>query len=452
MGRSKSYQIDMCQGPLLGQIIRFVIPLIVSGMLQLLFNSADLIVIGRLASHQALAAVGATAPLTFVLVNMFIGLSVGTNVLVARYIGEKNRKDLSRTVHTAIMTSVIGGTVLAVIGVAGARTMLRWMCTPDEILDMSTLYMWIYFSGMPVVMLYNFGSAVMRAQGDTTRPFYYLLFGGIVNVLLNLFFVTVFHWDVAGVAAATVISQAIAAYLVVRALHNMRGACRVKWQVLHIEWKNFREIMNIGVPAGFQGSCFSISNMIIMSSVNTFGTVALAGVTASGTLDALAFITLGSISQAVVSFVSQNYGAKNLERVKKSISLSLILCYISSFVTTLFLLLFSKQLVGIFNSNQEVISIGVRRMFIILPLLFCCGISEILTGSLRGLGYSLMPAVITVFFICILRIIWVYTVFRKWHTLDCLLISYPVSWVLNCAAIAVLFWIVIRKIRAKDNV
>ena len=257
MGGKKSFEIDMCHGPLWSQIIRFVIPLIISGLLQLGFHSADLIVIGRFASHRALAAVGATASLTMLLVNIFIGLSIGTNVLVARYLGKNSRKDISRTVHTAILTSLGGGTILAVVGIILAKPLLLLMGTPEDILAMSVLYMRVYFAGMPLLMLYNFGSAILRAMGDTTRPFYFLLFGGVINVLLNLFFVLIFHWDVAGVAVATAISQGISGWMILQVLQKMRGPCRFKWQNLRFKWKNMRELLWIGLPAGFQSSCFS---------------------------------------------------------------------------------------------------------------------------------------------------------------------------------------------------
>ncbi len=436
VSRKQAYQIDMCHGPLLSQIIRFVIPLIISGVLQMLFHSADLIVVGRLASHKALAAVGATASLSMLLINIFIGLSIGTNVLVARYLGEQNRKDISRTVHTAILTSLGGGAILAVVGVIFAKPMLKMMGTPEDILDMSALYMWIFFGGMPAVMLYNFGSAILRAMGDTTRPFYFLLIAGIINVVLNLFFVITFHWDVGGVATATVVSQAIAGVLVLRVLYKMRGPCRFKWQNLRFKWKNMRELLWIGVPAGFQSSCFSLSNILIQSSINKFGSTAIAGITAGGTLEMISYVAHAAIGQAVISFVGQNYGAKNFDRIKRSIVICLVMVIICSVTVSTMLLIFGKPLLAIFNTDPEVIAFGMRRFWCTLPLLFVCASMEVLTGGLRGMGYSAAPTGVTLFFVCVLRVVWLCTVFVWYPTLEIILISYPFTWILNTAGIA----------------
>ena len=447
----KKFEVDMCHGPLWSQIIRFTIPLIISGALQLCFHSADLIVIGRFASHHALAAVGATAALTMLLVNIFFGLSIGTNVLAARYLGENNRKDLSRTVHTAILTSIAGGTVLALIGIFLARPMLVLMGTPEDILGMSVLYMRICFAGMPFLMLYNFGSAVLRAMGDTTRPFYFLLFGGIVNVLFNLFFVIVFHWDVAGVALATVISQAISGWLVLRVLQNTRGACRFKWQNLRLRWKNIREMLWIGLPAGFQSSCFSLSNILIQSSINTFGSAAIAGITAANTIEMLCFICMGSIGQAVVSFVGQNYGGRKFNRVKDSIRICAILGAGCAMVSAVFIFISGRPLIGVFNTDPAVIEYGMRKFCITLPLIFACSLMEVFTGALRGLGRSVAPTVITVFFVCIMRVIWIYTIFRSYPTLEGLLISYPVTWVLNTTGVGWLLKVTLDKIESRKS-
>ncbi len=445
IGGKKSFEIDMCHGPLWSQIIRFVIPLIISGLLQLGFHSADLIVIGRFASHRALAAVGATASLTMLLVNVFIGLSIGTNVLVARYLGENSRKDISRTVHTAILTSLGGGTILAVVGIILAKPLLLLMGTPEDILAMSVLYMRVYFAGMPLLMLYNFGSAILRAMGDTTRPFYFLLFGGVINVLLNLFFVLVFHWDVAGVAVATAISQGISGWMILQVLQKMRGPCRFKWQNLRFKWKNMRELLWIGLPAGFQSSCFSLSNILIQSSINTFGSAAIAGITASNTLEMLCFICQGSLGQAVVSFVGQNHGAKKFDRVRDSIRICSILTVSCAVVSAILIFSFGRPLLAIFNTDPEVINYGMRKFCITLPLIFTCALMEVFTGALRGLGHSVAPTVITVFFVCIMRVIWIFTIFRWNPTLETLLISYPITWVLNACGVGLLLKSVLTK-------
>lgn len=449
-GSNSRYQMDMCRGPLLKQIVLFAFPLVVSGILQLLFNAADLIVVGRFASHQALAAVGATGALTHLIINIFIGMSVGTNVLVAQHLGSKNRKDTSRTTHTAIMISLAGGTVLAGIGILLSRPVLKWMDTPPDILDLATLYMRIYFAGMPLIMLYNFGSAVMRAMGDTRRPFYFLIIAGIINVLLNLFFVLVLNWDVAGVAAATVISQGVAAVLILRVLILLRDPCRVKLKNLRIEWKSLRAMMWIGIPAGFQASCFSLSNLLIQSSMNRFGSAAVAGLTAAFTWEVIGFVTAGAIGQTVVSFVGQNTGGRQFRRMRRSIGCCLILATVSMMLISGILMLFPKPLLGLFNTDPEVIGYGEMRFYICLPLFFTCALMEVMTSALRGMGRSVMPAAITIFTVCISRIIYVMTVWKLFPTLEMLLAVYPATWALNAVFMAVYLAIVLKKAPKED--
>lgn len=445
----KSYAVDMCHGPLTGQIIRFVIPLMISGILQLCFHSADLIVIGRLASHRALAAVGATVSLSALLINIFIGLSIGTNVLVARYLGEKNRRGIFNAVHTAVMTGILGGVLLAVIGVVFSRMMLKAMGTPEDILDMSTLYMDICFAGMPLMLVYNFGSAVLRAMGDTTRPFYFLLIGGVVNVLLNLFFVIVLKWDVAGVATATVISQGVSAVMVLNVLRNMRGPCRFFWKRLKLEKHSLKETMRIGIPAGFQASCFSMSNILIQSSINSFGSAAIAGMTAAGSWENISYIVANAIGTAAVSFVGQNLGGKKLDRIRRTNTICIVMGCICSLVISACLLIFSRWLLSVFNTDPEVLDFGVMRFRIIVPLLFICALMEVITGTLRGLGHSLSPSLMTVFCVCVLRVIWIFTVFRSYPTLEILLASYPITWIINTAGLIFLLKYVMKKITCR---
>ena len=452
--KNRDYQMDMCRGPLFRQIITFSVPLVISGILQLLFNAADLVVVGKFASHQALAAVGCTGPLTHLIINIFIGLSIGTNVLVARYLGEKNRKLTSRTTHTAIMISLIGGVMLAVIGLFVARPMLQWMDTPADVLDMATLYMLIYFSGMPLIMLYNFGSAVLRAMGDTKRPFYFLIIAGIVNVVLNLFFVLCFHWDVAGVATATVISQGVAAILILRVLIQLRDPCRVKLSNLRIEWKSLRAMMWIGIPAGFQASCFSLSNLLIQSAINSFGSAAIAGFTAALTWEVIGFVTSAAIGQTVLSFVGQNYGGKQFGRLRQSVFYCAGLCAAFMFVLGVTLMIFARPLLSCFNSNPEVLDFGVRRFMVCMPLFFTCGLMEIFTSALRGIGKSVMPTVITIFCVCVVRIIYIKTVwlwFPADISLEALLALYPATWMLNAVILWAYWRLVLRKMPRKNQ-
>lgn len=419
----------MCRGNLAEQVAVFAVPLVFSGLLQVLFHSADLMVVGRFASHHALAAVGATGALTWLMINIFIGMSVATNVMTARYIGEKNRKETSRMVHTSIFVSLAGGGFLAVVGLFCSRFFLKLMDTPDDVIDMSTLYMQIYFGGMPVVMLYNFGSAVLRAAGDTRRPFYFLIISGIVNVLLNLFFVIVCGMDVGGVALATVISQGLAAFFVLMVLRKMTGGCRLVWQKLRLHWKSLKEIVTIGVPAGFQGACFSIASMLIQSSINSFGSESVAGNAAAGQWEGFFFVAYGAFSQTAVSFAGQNLGGKKYKRIVQSIKYCVLYCVIPALVGSLLLWIFRDESLALFNKNQEVIRWGIVRYKVFLPLVFVGGLMEIFTGAMRGLGYSLGPTIVMIFGVCILRIVWVMTVFKYFHSLEVLIFSYPLSWV-----------------------
>ena len=439
------YKMDMCHGNLSRQVWVFAVPLVFSGLLQVLFHSADLMVVGRFASHHALAAVGATGPLTWLLINIFIGMSVATNVMTARYIGEKNRKETSRMVHTSIFISLAGGVFLAFVGVLFSRVFLKWLDTPDEIIDKSTLYMQIYFSGMPVIMLYNFGSAVLRAAGDTRRPFYFLIISGIINVLLNLFFVISCKMDVGGVALATVLSQALSAWLILRVLRKTTGSCRFVWKKMRLHWASFKDIIRIGVPAGFQGACFSIASMLIQSSINSFGSEAIAGNAAAVQWEAFFFVAYGAFSQTAVSFVGQNLGGKQYKRIIQSVKYCVIQCVTMSVICTILLWIFREESLALFNKNTEVIQWGILRYKVFLPILFVGGLMEIFTGAMRGLGYSLGPTIVMIFGACIMRIIWVMTVFKWTHSMVLLLLTYPISWVLISAVMIYYFIKVMRK-------
>ena len=435
------YHIDMCHGPLFGQIVLFSVPLMLSGILQLLFNAADLVVIGRFASHESLAAVGATSSLTALIVNLFIGLSVGTNVLVANYYGSQNRKNVSRTVHTAIMMALVGGVLLAGIGMLLAKPLLVLMGTPENVLMKSCIYMWIYFGGMPFIMLYNFGSAIRRAVGDTRRPLYFLMLAGVINVVLNLFFVLVFNMDVAGVALATVISQAVASYLVIKTLIRARDACRIKPQTLRIDPVILKNMLWIGLPAGIQGMFFSISNITIQSSVNSFGALAIAGNTATVSLEGFVYVGSNAFHQTVVSFAGQNLGGKQYDRIKKSIFYCILCSCAVCVILGYGFLLDGHDLIAIYNSDPEVISWGMLRMNILFTTYFLCGIMDVISGALRGLGHSVMPAVITLLGVCVLRVFWVWLIFPLQPTMGNLMLSYPITWGITAIANGIyLYW------------
>ena len=445
------YQIDMCRGPLFYKIVLFAVPLILSSIVQLLFNAADLIVIGRFAPHEAMAAVGATASLTQLIINIFIGFSVGTNVLVANFYGAKDRKNISRTVHTAIFLSLTGGLVMALAGLVLAKPMLILMATPENVLPKACVYMWIYFAGMPAIMLYNFGSAVLRAVGDTRRPLYFLLLAGFVNVILNLFFVLICGMDVGGVALATMISQGIAGVLVLRCLMSARDACRVRLRNLRIDPGILKRMLWIGLPAGIQGSFFSLSNITIQSTINSFGSQAIAGTTAAISLEGFGQIGSDAFHQAAVCFTGQNLGGRQFKRIRQSV----IYCLLSTFVYCSIMgygMLFNgKYLLGIFTSAPEIITWGILRMKFLFTTLFICGAMNVICGALRGLGHSVAPAVTTFLGACVLRIVWVYTIFPLYPSMENLLLSYPISWGLTAIANALCLYWVYKKICSQKN-
>lgn len=428
---NKKYEIDMCNGPLFGKILLFTLPLMLSGILQLLFNAADMIVVGRWVGSNALAAVGSTGSLINLLVNVFIGLSVGANVLVARFFGAGQDKELSDMVHTAVLTSVICGVFLIFVGFFSAPSALKAMGTPAEVLGQSVLYIRIYFAAMPAMMVYNFGSAVLRAVGDTRRPLYFLTFAGVVNVLLNLLFVIVFSMGVAGVALATAISQVISAVLVVHCLMHSDGPYRLDLRALRIMPHKLFMMMKIGLPAGLQGAIFSISNVLIQSSVNSFGATAMAGNSAAGNLEGFVYTAMNTLHQTAVSFTGQNYGAHKYKRI------GVIALECLGIVTAVGLVMGNcvyfagNVLLRLYSTETEVIAFGLKRLFYICCPYFLCGIMDTLVGCLRGMGRSIMPMLVSLTGACLFRIIWIYTIFSMDRRLDVLYISYPISWAMT---------------------
>ena len=442
--KTKSHEIDMCNGPLFGKILLFTIPVMLSGILQLLFNAADIIVVGRYAGSDSLAAVGSTSPLINLLVNIFVGLSVGTNVVVARFYGAGKIKDVDETVHTAILTSMISGIILIAIGIILSRPLLILMGAPENVLSKSVLYLKIYFIGMPATMVYNFGSAILRAVGDTRRPLYYLVVAGIINVCLNLAFVIKFDMGVAGVAMATVISQLISAVLILKCLIKYEGMCKLHLNRLKIHKDKFIRIIKIGLPAGMQGAIFSVSNVLIQSSVNSFGDIAMAGNTAAASIEGFIYTSMNAFHQTAVSFTSQNMGARNYGRINKILFICLGLVTSVGIILGFSAYHFGSVLLHIYSSDSEVIRYGILRMQIICMTYCLCGIMDVMVGSIRGLGYSIMPMIVSLAGACGLRVVWIFSVFVANHTLTCLYISYPVSWVIT-AAVHMLCYIIVRK-------
>ena len=451
----RTYEIDMCNGPLLGKILRFSIPLMLSGILQLLFNAADIVVVGQFTGKEALAAVGSTGSLINLLINLFIGLSIGTNVLVAQYIGARDVRNVSETIHTSILLSVICGTVMIFVGIALAEPLLTLMGTPDDVLSQATLYMTlymrIYFVGMPVIMLYNFGSAILRAMGDTQRPLIFLLIAGVVNVIFNLIFVIVFHMGVAGVAIATVISQAISAGLIVLCLIRSDGMFKLHLKKLHVHREKLFAMMRIGLPAGMQGAIFSISNVLIQSSINSFGSVAMAGSTAASNLEGFVYNSMNAVYQANLSFTSQNMGAKKYSRINHILLVCLGVVTVIGLVMGVGATLLGDTLLKIYNTDPQVISFGLERMYLVCMPYFLCGIMDVMVGSMRGMGYSILPMIVSLTGACGLRILWIFTVFAADHTLSTLFWSYPVSWAVTFLAHLVCFMVIRRKFPKVDE-
>ena len=446
----KKYEIDMCDGPLLGKIMIFYIPLMLSGILQLLFNAADIVVVGRFAGNEALAAVGSTGSLTNLIVNLFIGLSVGANVLVARFYGAKQDRELTETVQTSVATAIAGGIILIFLGFFLSKPALGWMGTPEDVIAHSVLYMRIYFAGMPFMMVYNFGSAVLRAVGDTKRPLYYLLIAGVVNVVLNLIFVITFSMGVAGVATATVVSQAISAALVVRCLIRTDSAYRLELQGIRIVPDKLLKMVQIGVPAGMQGALFSISNVLIQSSVNSFGSVAMAGNTAASNIEGFVYTAMNAFHQAAISFSGQNYGARKYKRIRKVLLICEVMVVVVGALMGNVAYLFGGTLLKLYTVDPEVIEYGILRMRIICTPYFLCGMMDVAVGALRGMGYAIMPMLVSLTGACLLRVVWIYTIFQSYRTLECLYFSYPISWGLTFAVHLVCFVIVFRKLLKKD--
>ncbi len=446
---NKKYEIDMLNGPLLGKILMFSLPLMASGILQLLFNAADMIVAGRFAGSVALAAIGATSSLINLLVNVFLGLSVGANVTIAHYYGAKRDRDTSETVHTSVQLAIIGGIFLAFFGMAVSAPMLRIMGTPAEVLPHSAIYMKIYFAGMPAMLLYNFGAAILRAVGDTKRPLAYLTIAGVINVVLNMFFVIVLSMGVRGVALATVLSQIISAALVIRALMQSEGSIKFEFNKMKLYRDKAWGIARIGLPAGFQGAMFSISNVLIQSSINTFGAVAVAGNTASMSLEGFVYSAMNSYNQTAMSFTGQNMGAGKFDRVKRIMWLCLACVTVTGLLLGGLSILFGHRLLGFYSNEAEVIAVGFRRVTIIMSLYFICGLMDSMVGVIRGMGYSIMPMIVSLLGACVFRVIWVYTAFRIVPTLECLYVSYPLSWTLTLVAHLVCFAFAWRHLQEK---
>lgn len=448
--------MNMCEGPFLKKILLYTIPIVLTGLLQLTFNAADLIIVGRFCGSVSVAAVGATGALTNLIVNLFMGLSVGSGVSVAQALGAGQKKEVHQIIHTAIPSAIIGGIVLAIIGVSFSGTFLQWMGTPDDVIPLSSLYMKIYFGGILGPMVYNFGASILRASGDTKSPLIFLSTAGLINVVLNTVFVTVFHMDVAGVALATVISQFFAATMVLLVLMKRTDACRLELRKLRIYKRPLLKIIRIGIPSGIQGSMFSVSNVILQSSVNALGSVFMSGHAAASNLEGFLYTTINSFHQSALNFTGQNVGARRYDNVKRVVTICICCAMIVSVVLGFHLWLFGKPLLSIYiTDSAEAIYYGTVRMtFVVLPY-FIVGVMDVMSGVLRGMGASLSPMLISVIGVCGIRIGWIYTGYQLFSDSSIelrammLYLIYPATWLITAAAEFIAYKIIVKKQQKK---
>ncbi len=447
--KKNRYEIDMCNGTIIDKLISFSLPLMLSGILQLLFNAVDIIVVGRFSGSESLAAVGSTTALINVFINLFIGISQGTNVLAARYYAAGKKKEMSDTVHTSITVAIISGIVMAFVGFFFARFSLELMDTPDNVIDKATLYMQIYFLGMPFFMLYNYGAAILRAIGDTKRPLYFLVVSGLTNAVLNMFLVIAFHLDVAGVAIATVISQMISCVMVLLCLYRTEGIYQLRFRKLGINRRVLRQILQVGVPAGIQSMVINFSNVLLQSSVNSFGATAMAGYTAANNLLGFLYVSVNAVTQACMSFTSQNFGVGKWKRMDRVLIDCILLSASVALVLGFGFYFFGPEILQIYTADSEVISCGMDILVITTTTYFLCGIMDLFPGALRGMGYSAVPMLLSIIGTVGIRIIWIFMVFPYHRSLTVLFVSYPFSWLVTIIMQVICFWLVRRHLHRK---
>jgi putative MATE family efflux protein len=450
MKDNKKYEIDMINGSIMDKLISFALPLLLSGILQLLFNAVDIIVVGQFSGSKPLAAVGSTSALISTFTNFFIGISLGTNVLAARFFASRKMKEMSETVHTSILFAAISGVVMMVVGIVFSRLALELMQTPPDVIDMAALYLKIYFIGMPFFMLYNYGAAVLRAVGDTKRPLVFLIIAGVVNAILNLILVIAFHLDVAGVAIATVISQFISCVLVLRCLCNTTDeGYQLHFSKLTIKGVYLKQIFQVGVPAGIQSTVINFSNVLLQSSVNSFGSIAMAGYTSANNLLGFLYASINSVTQACMSFTSQNYGVGKTKRMDRVLIDCVILSVIVAGVMGGAFYGFGPQILSVYNNEPEVIKSGMEILSYTTLTYFLCGLMDLIPGALRGMGRSTVPMILSIIGTVGTRIFWIYVVFPQHRALDILFISYPVSWGLTIVMQVCCFVFVRRKVHSE---
>ncbi len=447
--KKNRYEIDMCNGTIINKLISFSLPLMLSGILQLLFNAVDIIVVGRFSGSESLAAVGSTTALINVFINLFIGISQGANVLAARYYAAGRKKEMSDTVHTSITVAIISGIIMAFVGFFLARFSLELMDTPENVIDKATLYMQIYFLGMPFFMLYNYGAAILRAIGDTKRPLYFLVVSGVTNAVLNLFLVIVFQLDVAGVAIATVISQMISCVMVLLCLYRTEGIYQLRFRKLGINGRVLRQILQVGVPAGIQSMVINFSNVLLQSSVNSFGATAMAGYTAANNILGFLYVSVNAVTQACMSFTSQNFGVGKWKRMDRVLLDCILLSASVALVLGFGFYFFGPEVLQIYTEDSGVISCGMEIVAITTTTYFLCGIMDLFPGALRGMGYSAAPMLLSIIGTVGIRIIWIFMVFPYHRSLTVLFISYPFSWLVTIIMQVICFWLVRRHLHRK---
>jgi len=441
----KTSSIDMIHGPLMGNILLFSLPLMASNFLQLLFNAVDVVVVGRFAGYASLAAVGSTSSIVYLFTNLLIGISVGVNVLLARYIGMgQHEKEISRTIHTCVLVALVGGTVLGGIGFLSARKMLILVSTPSDIFDLTLVYIRIYFLGSPFIMLYNYGAAALRARGDTRRPLAYLTISGVVNLVLNLLFVIVFRMDVAGVGIATVLSQALSAGLVLRYLICAQDAFRFSWREMRMDWNIFHRLAHIGIPAGIQSCLFSLSNVVIQGAINSYGSVVMAGCSAGTNIENFLYTSMNSFHHACQTFISQNIGAGRYERIRPILRACLMCTLVLGIVQSGAVLFFAPELIGIYNADPAVVEQGVLRLWIVASLYVIFGLADVLMGAIRGYGIPIAPVIINLVGTCLFRVVWIGLLDTSRFGVEYVYISYPLTWIIILAALTA-FWIWLRR-------
>lgn len=449
--KKNKYEIDMCNGSIMDKLISFSLPLMLSGILQLMFNAVDIVVVGRFSGSQALAAVGSTTALINIFTNLFIGISLGANVLAARFYASGREKEMSETVHTAITLALISGIIMAGVGLLLAKLALELMGTPSDVIELSTLYMRIYFCGMPFFMLYNYGAAILRAVGDTKRPLIFLIISGVANAGLNMILVIIFHMGVAGVGIGTVISQLISCILVLRCLYKSEGCYQLRFSKLRIQKVYLRQIFQVGIPAGIQSTVINFSNALLQSSVNSFGSTAMAGYTAANNILGFLYVSVNAVTQACMSFTSQNYGVGKYKRMDRVLINCLILSVVISGVLGCGSYAFGTEILKVYTEDPKVIQCGLEILSMTTVTYFLCGIMDLFPGALRGMGRSGVPMILSIIGTVGTRIVWIFMLFPQHRSLKFLFISYPVSWLFTIVMQVICFYFVRKQVHAKGR-